>query len=150
MFAIQHAAADAGCRFWLDPALVHSGCCGRDSASIFVFFSYNLVPCRPFSVRFTSSTNFSCLDRIGHTDRTFHRVRVLTVPHFVCMFLFCNFAVRQNGTRYSDCQCYKIRSSEDSSACTASTRVPADPVCQSTGNGTSALCVQLPSTALQI
>ncbi len=36
--AIRHAAAGAGCWFWLDPALVHSGCCGRDSASVIVFF----------------------------------------------------------------------------------------------------------------
>ncbi len=35
---IRHAAAGAGCRFWLDPALVCFGCCGRGSASVIVFF----------------------------------------------------------------------------------------------------------------
>ncbi len=38
MGAIRHAAAGAGCWFWLDPVLVHSGCCGRGSASVIVFF----------------------------------------------------------------------------------------------------------------
>ncbi len=36
--AIWHTAAGAGCRFWLDPTLVHSGCCGRASAFWFIFF----------------------------------------------------------------------------------------------------------------
>ncbi len=36
--AIWHAAVGAGCWFWLDPALVHYGCCGRGSASVFVSF----------------------------------------------------------------------------------------------------------------
>ncbi len=36
--AIRHAAAGAGCRFWLDPALIHSEYCGRGSASVFVSF----------------------------------------------------------------------------------------------------------------
>ncbi len=36
--AIRHTAAGAGCWFWLDPVLVHSGCCGQGSASVIVFF----------------------------------------------------------------------------------------------------------------
>ncbi len=98
---IRHAATGAGYRFWLDPALVHSGCCGRRSASVFVFFfSYNLVPCCSFSVRFTSSANPFCLDRIWHADRVFCRVCALTVPHLACAFLFCIPPIRRSGTRY--------------------------------------------------
>ncbi len=35
---IRHAAAGAGYRLWLDPALVYSSCCGRGLASVFVSF----------------------------------------------------------------------------------------------------------------
>ncbi len=51
------------------------------------FLVHYSVPCRPFSVRFTSA-NFSCLDRVRHTDRTFRRVCALTVPPLSCA---CSF-----------------------------------------------------------
>ncbi len=51
------------------------------------FFSYNLVPCHSFSVWFTSSANFSRLNHVRHADCVFRRVRTLTVPHLVSVFL---------------------------------------------------------------
>ncbi len=41
--AIRHADAGAGCRFWLDPAPVHSGCCGRGSVRPESYFFLRLV-----------------------------------------------------------------------------------------------------------
>ncbi len=147
--AIRHAAAGTGCQFWFDPALVHSGCCGRGSASVFVFFSYNLVPCRPFSVRFTSSANFSCLDRVQHADHTFHQVCDLTVPLLVCVFPFFS-SLPFVGVVHSISESwgYKVWSSEDSSTYAASARVLADLVRQSTGNETSAFRVKPPAYRL--
>ncbi len=46
--AIRHAAAGVGCWFWLDPALVHSGCYGRASAFRFVFFPLKFSTFTPF------------------------------------------------------------------------------------------------------
>ncbi len=117
-----------------------------------VRFCYeSLVPCRLFSVWFTSSANFSCLDRIRHADRVFHRICALTVPPLSCVFpFFSSLPFVRVVLGISDFWGYKVQSSEDSSACAASARVPANPVRHSTGNGTSAFCVKPPPTALRI
>ncbi len=56
--AIRHVAAGAGCRFWLDPALVRSGCCGRASDFLLVFFFKIQYYSRRFRERVTDRPGF--------------------------------------------------------------------------------------------
>ncbi len=144
-FCICEVPVPAGCYGWFWLAELSSLRYFRE------WFYYDiLVPCRPFSVRFTSSASFSHLDHVRHMDRVFRRVCApsYATPRVCVAFSFIP-SIRQSDTRYSDCQCYEIRSSEDYSACAASVRVTAIPVHQSTGSGTSAFHIQLPPTALQ-
>ncbi len=109
------------------------------------FLVHYSAPWRPFSVRFTLSSNFSCLDRILHADRAFRRVCALTVPHLVCVcvcvfLFFSSLPFVEVVPCISNFWDYKVRSSEDSSTCVASARVLANLVRQLTGNGTSVFC----------
>ncbi len=112
-------------------------------------FYYNiLVPCCHFNVRFTSFTNLIVSTASGTRSVRSVEFAPFTVPHLACMFRFFIPPIHWGGTR-----CFPslwLRSSEDFSACAASTLVPADPVHQSSTNRSPTFWVQFTPIASQI
>ncbi len=96
---IWRTAAGAGYWFWLDPALVHSGCCDRDSASVIIFFhtiSSHSRLLRSGLYFFDREYNLRCTLAACNFSQRFCRIDAAFCAALPCVCVYFSMLVRSS------------------------------------------------------